>query len=71
MHFKCERVQMECEERMAMQDPNQKEMECEYKCCEGDLCNTDPCNLGLSIHPPSTSIAGIVFAALNVITFCL
>ena len=71
MDLKCERMQMECGERMAMQDQNQKEVECEYKCCEGDLCNTDPCNLGSSIRPPSMGIVGIVFVALNVITFCL
>ena len=71
MDFKCERMQMECEERMGMQDQKQKELECEYNCCEGDLCNTDPCNLGSSIPPPSMGIVGIVFVALNVITFCL
>ncbi|KAL9985422.1 hypothetical protein ACROYT_G007830 [Oculina patagonica] len=68
--LKCQRLQRECDERMAMQEQKHKEPECEYKCCEGNLCNDDPCiNLGHDIRPPLMGVAGSVFVMLNVITF--
>lgn len=70
MDLKCERMQLKCEERMAMQDQKKEELECEYECCEGNLCNTDPCNLGSSIRPRLMSIVGAVFSMSCVITFC-
>ena len=70
MDLKCERIQLKCEERMAMQDQKTKELECEYECCEGNLCNTDPCNLGSSIRPRLMTILGAVFSVSYVITFC-
>ena len=66
---KCERIQTECEERMAMQDQKQKEVECEYECCEGNLCNTDACDQGHNIRPQLMGIVGFAFVVLNVIRF--
>ena len=70
MDLKCERIQLKCEERMAMQDQKTKELECEYECCEGNLCNRDPCNLGSSIRPRLMSILEAVFSVSYVIMFC-
>lgn len=70
MDLKCKRIQLKCQERMAMQDQKKEELECEYECCEGNLCNTDPCNLGSSIRPRLMSILGAVFSVSYVITFC-
>lgn len=67
--LKCKRLEMECDERKAMQEQKQKVPECEYKCCEGNLCNADPCNLGRSIRPRRMGVVGSVFVMLNMIRF--
>ena len=72
MEHKCSAMQRECKQRETMQNTKQKEPECEYKCCEGDLCNTDPCSLGHSIRPPPRGIVGLTLLLLiTVINFGL
>lgn len=50
MEHKCTVIQRECKEREDMKNSKQKEPECEYKCCDGELCNTDPCSVGVFVY---------------------
>ena len=59
MEHKCTVIQRECKEREDMKKSKQKEPECEYKCCDGELCNTDPCSVGQSLRLPLRSIVGL------------
>ena len=47
----CDRLRNECKEREAMQDKGNKAIECEFQCCEGNLCNINPCSLGYKLVP--------------------
>ena len=58
MDYKCTIKQRECKQ--------QKGQECEFHCCEGNLCNDHPCNLGHNIRPLAKGIVGLaLFLLLN------